>query len=122
MTLGYRLSSFLIASFCCIVASCSRHYDFGGVVLDGDGRPIAGATFAMNPSDWPKPDWSDPNIVSGADGAFRTGWGSATGVTFFRFTTRCQGYDPDCRIVRGDDVDLRIVLSRSQRSDEPPNL
>lgn len=104
----------LIAICLCSLAGCSRHYDFAGVVLDGDGRPIANATFAIGPDDWPKPDWFDDSTVSASDGTFRTGWGSATGVSHFRFITRCDGYIDDDRIVKADTLDLRIVLTRIQ--------
>lgn len=117
MTLRGSIRTVLITSFCCVIASCSQNYNFAGVVLDGFGEPIAGATFAINPSEWARPDYADPDIVSDTDGAFQTWWGSATGVTYFRFTTECEGYQSDCRIVQAEDLNLRIVLARSKVGD-----
>jgi hypothetical protein len=94
------------------VTSCSRVYQFAGIVIDGDGQPIAGATFAINPHDWDEPDSFDSHDRSAEDGTFETGWGSAVGVEFFRFKTRCDGFVEDERIVEADAKNLRIVLAR----------
>jgi hypothetical protein len=110
--------SILSLSICLAVlstAGCSRAYNFSGIVVDGDGLPIAGASFAIQPHDWNEPDWFDPKQLSGDDGRFSTGWGSAVGVEFFKFTTAKEGFDNDVRLVEADATDIRIVLSRTRK-------
>ena len=102
-----------VALVCCLLNSCSRIYDFYGLVIDGDGRPISGATFHINPHDWPEPGWCNPADASGRDGRFEASWGSAVGVELFRFVTTCDGYQPDRRLVLADsDEGIRVVLAR----------
>lgn len=96
-------------------AGCGRLYNFSGIVVDGDGLPIAGASFAIQPHDWNEPEWFDPEELSGSDGYFSAHWGQAPGVEFFKFTTAKEGFDNDVRLVEADATDIRIVLSRTRK-------
>jgi len=84
------------------------------IVVDGDGLPIAGAAFAIQPHDWNQPDRFDSEEFSGSDGRFSVLWGNAVGVEFFKFVTAKEGFDNDVRLVEADATNIRIVLSRAQ--------
>jgi hypothetical protein len=60
-----------------VTAGCSRLYTFTGIVVDGDGKPIEGAAFAIQPHGWNEPDMFNPNEASGADGRFNVHWSPA---------------------------------------------
>lgn len=88
-------------------------YEFAGTVVDGNGHPIEGAIFAVDPADWPMPDRFDKRSASDADGKFHRRWSSAPGVDYFHFLTRCDGYADDYRIVKADADDIKVVLAKA---------
>ena len=47
----------VIAAFLMAFSGCSETYDFTGVVVDGDGVPISGASIFLRPHGWEAPSW-----------------------------------------------------------------
>lgn len=109
---AYQAASSLLTLCLLTTAGCSRAYEFAGVVLDGNGVPIAGATFALAPHGTNEPNLTDSDAVSAADGTFTAGWCCIPDVDFFILTTSCDGYVDDVRIVTADESSIRIVLAR----------
>lgn len=95
-----------------LLSSCSRSYSFQGRVVDGDGIPIAGATFAITPHKHSLPDNSNTSNVSGKDGTFNVHWCCVPGISLFKLRTKCSGYKDDVRLVKADDSMLRIVMEK----------
>ena len=65
------------------LSGCSRLYDFEGIVVDGDGQPISGATIMLYPHDCERPTQFRNDGISGEDGSFVATWGVAVGVDYF---------------------------------------
>lgn len=95
-----------------LLSGCTRSYSFQGRVVNGDGVPIEGATFAITPHKHALPDDSNATGVSGKNGAFHIHWRCVPGVSLFKLRTKCLGYKDDIRLVRADDSTLRIVMEK----------
>lgn len=109
------------AVFLTAVSGCSELYHFTGVVVDGDGVPVSGASIFLRPHDWEAPSWdykpskpATPGTMntSDADGTFEACWGSNPSVEFFRMTIVKEGYKTSEQIVVANAKDVRIVLER----------
>lgn len=108
----------ILPLFVLAIAGCSRSYEFSGVVLDGNGEPISGATFALAPHGQNEPGRTDPDVVSKVDGTFVTGWCCVPNSSYFVLTTSCTGYIDDVQIVTADATKLRVVLARDLTDNE----
>ena len=111
----------VIAAFLMAFSGCSETYDFTGVVVDGDGVPISGASIFLRPHGWEAPSWDykldeppTPGTMntSDTDGTFEAGWGGAACVEFFRMTVVKDGYKNGEQTVAARAKNVRIVLER----------
>ena len=75
-------TAIILALLLLVLPGCSRLYDFDGVIVDGDGLPIVGATVTLYPHDWKRPTHLGANGESGEDGKFDAAWGNAVGVEY----------------------------------------
>ena len=98
--------------FLIVLSGCTRSYSFQGRVVNGDGLPIEGATFAITPHKHALPDDSNTSAVSGKDGAFHIHWSCVPGISLFKLRTKCSGYKNDVRLVRAEDSTLSIVMEK----------
>ena len=103
----------VFATLLATVSGCSRVYLFDGLVVDGDGQPIAGATIIVYPHDWERPSFERSDGTSDDDGSFEANWGNAVGVEYFRMVVSKDGYKEHERLVEADARDLRIVMERA---------
>ncbi|WP_158231114.1 hypothetical protein [Rhodopirellula bahusiensis] len=106
----HRITASIALSAGTLVAGCSSGFETSGIVLDGDGKPLAKAVVTL--FDGISPDFGFSTPVSD-DGTFTAGISTAPGIERFRMVTSCDGYHDDERIVYSDDnASHRIVLSR----------
>ena len=108
----------LLAAVLTTVSGCSRVYLFDGIVVDGDGQPIADATIVVYPHDWKRPSHDLADGISNSDGSFEAIWGSAVGVEYFHMVVTKDGYREHLRLVEADEKELRIVLERSTHAED----
>jgi hypothetical protein len=94
------------------VQGCSRIYRFDGTIVDGDGKPIAGASINFYPHDWKRQEFGREDGRSEEDGTFKAGWGSAVGVKYFNIVAAKDGYREHVQLITADAKNLRIVLER----------
>lgn len=90
-------------------------FETSGVVLDGDGNPLANATvglYEIVSTDTPRPEVEAFQDVL-ADGSFSIRISTGAGVDHFLLVVACPGYHDDERPIHRDDYGThRIVLSR----------
>lgn len=112
---GYNLALLLL-----VLPGCSRLYHFDGVIVDGDGAPIAGATVTLYPHDWDRPSQLGGDGESDEDGKFEATWGNAVGVEYFNMVITADGYRESELLVAADRKNLRIVLQRNRKPTDSP--
>ncbi|MFN7289983.1 MAG: hypothetical protein ACK5YR_21775 [Pirellula sp.] len=100
------------------VSGCSRVYFFDGQIVDGDGRPIVGASVNLYPHDWPRMEFGRADDKSEEDGSFKANWGSAVGIEYFNMIVTKDGYREQVLLVKADTKELRVVMERVH----PPKL
>lgn len=106
----HRITASIALTAATLVVGCSSGFETFGVVLDGDGEPLAKAVVTL--FDGISPDFGFSTPVSD-DGTFKAGISTAPGVERFRMVTSCDGYHDDERFVYSDDdTSHRIVLLR----------
>jgi hypothetical protein len=111
----------MLALLVLAVPGCSRLYDFDGIIVDGDGAPVAGASVTLYPHDWERPTQLGGNGESGDDGKFEATWGNAVGVDYFRIVISADGYRESEQLVEADQKNLRIVLEREAKLTDSTN-
>ena len=102
----------ILATVLAAALGCSRGYLFEGIVVDGDGNPIGGATINLYPHDWKRQSFGRPDGTSEEDGTFKANWGSAVGIGFFQMVVEKEGFREQQQLVKADAKNLRILLER----------
>ena len=108
----------MLAVVLAAVSGCSQLYLFDGIVVDGDGQPIANATIVVYPLGWKRSSQNLGGGTSNNDGTFEANWSTAVGVEYFRMIVSKDGYQEHLRLVEADKKNLRIVLERSVSAED----
>ena len=100
--------------FALTVCGCSRTYTFTGIIVDGEGKPVGGATIVVYPVDWNRPVVPEKGATSKADGNFTANWGHAVGIKYFSLVVTGDGFMKQVRIVSADQRGIRVVLEKDK--------
>ena len=117
-----RLVALALVMLLLTVSGCSRIYSFDGQIVDGDGKPIAGASVNFYPHDWKRQEFGREDGKSEEDGSFKAGWGSAVGVEYFNMVVMKDGYREQVLLVKADAKNLRVVMERVHPPKHPESM
>lgn len=102
----------LLGAVLAATSGCSHPYFFDGIVVDGDGTPIEGASISVYSLDRKIKSSVYTHDNSMEDGTFHVGWNGYGGDDFFRMTVAKKGFREQELIVEDRAKNLRIVLER----------
>ncbi len=74
------------------VPGCGRVYMISGIVVDGDGNPISGASIYLFPHGLEHQLLGRANGTSEDSGEFEAGYGTSSGIKFFEMVVSRKGY------------------------------